>query len=164
MKTMTRDSSSATQRAVTPARMLSVTLTLALAVLLLVTLGACDIRPPGSPDVPVAGQADSDSADDSCCDTDGNQSTPDDDVTDDADTDADADAGTVIVPPVLGMWPDEAAEILEAAGLTAEEIDVHGPIDPDAGNIGVVYRQTPAAGAEVPAGTVVEIRSWWESQ
>ena len=167
MRTMTRDPSSATQRAIMPARMLTLALTLALATLLLLTLGACDIRTPGSPDVPVAGQTDADSTDDSCCDPDEDESSSDDGVTDDADdadTDADADAGTVIVPPVLGLWPDEAAEILEAAGLTAEEIDVHGPIDPDAGDIGVVYRQTPAAGAEVPAGTVVEIRSWWESQ
>lgn len=71
----------------------------------------------------------------------------------------------VTVPEVIGMYPSEAAEALEAAGLQAKEVDIHGPVDDDAGNaeIGQVYRQTPAAGERVPAGTVIEIRSWWEA-
>jgi hypothetical protein len=145
---------------------LTAALAFALALLLLVTLGACDIRTPGTPDVPVAGQADPDSADDSCCGSDEDEATPDDGVTDDADDAGDTDAGatTVIVPDVLGLWPDQATDILEAAGLGVEEVDVHGPVDPDAGDIGRVYRQTPTVAAEVPVGTVVEIRYWWESQ
>jgi len=71
---------------------------------------------------------------------------------------------TVRVPNVLGLWPDEATEALEAVGLTVTEVSVHGPIEPDAGDIGRVYRQTPPAGADVPLGTAVEIRYWWESQ
>ena len=70
----------------------------------------------------------------------------------------------VSVPSVLGLWPDDAAAQLQAAGLTVREVDVHGPVDPDAGDFGRVYRQTPGAGVSVPRGTVVEIRYWWESQ
>jgi hypothetical protein len=75
-----------------------------------------------------------------------------------------AEMELVEVPDVLGLRPDEAAELLEAAGLAALEVNVHGPIEPDAGDIGRVYRQTPAPGAMVEVGTAVELRSWWESQ
>lgn len=46
----------------------------------------------------------------------------------------------------------------------ANEVSVHGPVEPDAGDIGRVYRQMPAAGTDVLPGSVVEIRYWWESQ
>lgn len=74
-------------------------------------------------------------------------------------------AGSVTVPDVIGMYPSEAAHALATAGLKSKDLDIHGPVDPDAGNaeIGQVYRQTPAAGEQVPLGTVIEIRSWWES-
>lgn len=71
----------------------------------------------------------------------------------------------VSVPDVIGMYPDEAGRVLRSVGLEMQAIAIHGPIDPDAGNaeIGQVYRQTPAAGTMVPKGTVIEVRSWWES-
>ena len=169
MRATRQDSSRIHGHALTSSRMLTTVLVFALATLLLLTLGACDIRTPGSPDVPVAGQDGADETDDSCCGGDEDEATPDDGTIDDAEDaddagDPDADAPTVIVPDVLGLWPDEATDILEAAGLGVEEVDVHGPVDPDAGDIGRVYRQTPTVAAEVPVGTVVEIRYWWESQ
>lgn len=75
-----------------------------------------------------------------------------------------AEPQRVEVPDVLGLWPDEATDLLEAAGLSSVEVDIHGPIEPDAGDIGRVYRQTPAAGTLVEPGTAVELRFWWESQ
>jgi serine/threonine-protein kinase len=71
----------------------------------------------------------------------------------------------VEVPKVIGMYPDDAEAVLASVGLQMNAVDVHGPIDPDAGNadIGEVYRQTPSAGSMVPKGTVIEVRSWWES-
>ncbi len=153
-------------------------LALLLGLLLLLPIAACGDQVPATTDAPVpATGSDATPADD--------EAEPVGDTTD-ADGD-DAGVGTeapdpleetpiepepevplppvkVTVPGVLGMWPDEAAVVLEDAGLVAEMVDVHGPIDPDAGDIGVVYRQTPAAGEQVPAGTSVEIRSWWESQ
>jgi eukaryotic-like serine/threonine-protein kinase len=71
----------------------------------------------------------------------------------------------VKVPKVIGMYPDDAAKVLRAAGLRVKEVSIHGPIDSDAGNadIGQVYRQTPKAGSYVPKGTVISIRSWWEA-
>lgn len=71
---------------------------------------------------------------------------------------------TVVVPEVRGRYYDDAAAIINAAGLQAVDISIHGPIDSDAGEPGIIYRQTPATGASVPAGTKVELRSWWESQ
>jgi beta-lactam-binding protein with PASTA domain len=81
-------------------------------------------------------------------------------------TDTDIVIGTelVTVPDVLGKYYDEAATALTAAGLEAVEVSVHGPIDEDAGEIGLIYRQTPKAGEKVPKGTKVELRYWWESQ
>lgn len=77
-----------------------------------------------------------------------------------------AEETLVVVPDVIGMYPDEAATLLQEAGFLAETISVHGPVEPDAGNadIGRVYRQTPAAGSAAAPGTVIEVRSWWESQ
>lgn len=74
-------------------------------------------------------------------------------------------AGLVAVPDVVGMYPSDAEEVLLDVGLVIHAIDIHGPVDEDAGNaeIGQVYRQTPAAGEMVPEGTVIEVRSWWES-
>ncbi|PKQ19851.1 MAG: hypothetical protein CVT66_07960 [Actinobacteria bacterium HGW-Actinobacteria-6] len=71
----------------------------------------------------------------------------------------------VTVPKVTGMYPDDAAAKLRAAGLTVKEVYIHGPLDSDAFKefIGQVYRQTPKAGSLVPRGTMVEIRSWWEA-
>jgi len=71
----------------------------------------------------------------------------------------------VKVPRVIGMYPDDAAGVLSAAGLKMKEVSIHGPIDSDAGNaqIGQVYRQTPKAGSYVPKGTTITVRSWWES-
>ena len=69
-----------------------------------------------------------------------------------------------IVPDVLGLYYEDAAAKIEAAGLTPVEVSIHGPIDEDAGEIGKIYRQTPAAGQKVAPGSNVELRSWWESQ
>lgn len=74
------------------------------------------------------------------------------------------DLREVRVPDVTGMYYDEAAAALEAAGLTPVEMAVHGPIDEDAGEVGLVYRQTPAAGETVGQGAEIELRYWWESQ
>jgi beta-lactam-binding protein with PASTA domain len=62
------------------------------------------------------------------------------------------------------MYPSDAGALLRSVGLGVKKVDVHGPIDSDSGNagFGMVYRQTPKAGARVPRGTAVEIRSWWE--
>jgi beta-lactam-binding protein with PASTA domain len=63
------------------------------------------------------------------------------------------------------MYPEDAEAVLLEVGLVIHAIDIHGPVDEDAGNaeIGQIYRQTPAAGEMVPEGTVIEVRSWWES-
>lgn len=71
----------------------------------------------------------------------------------------------VAVPDVIGMYPEDAEAELVGVGLAIKAIDIHGPLDEDAGNaeIGQIYRQTPAAGEMVPEGTVIEVRSWWEA-
>ena len=68
------------------------------------------------------------------------------------------------VPDVLGLYYDEAAKVITAAGLEPVDVSIHGPIDDDAGEIGKIYRQTPKAGERVTKGSKVELRSWWESQ
>jgi hypothetical protein len=73
-------------------------------------------------------------------------------------------AELVTVPDVLGKYYDEAAKILTDAGLEPVDVPIHGPIEEDAGEIGLTYRQTPNAGEQVAPGTKVELRSWWESQ
>ena len=70
----------------------------------------------------------------------------------------------VKVPDVRGQYYEDAASILKTAGFEAFETSIHGPIDEDAGEPGVVYRQTPAAGSMAQPGTKVELRTWWESQ
>lgn len=70
----------------------------------------------------------------------------------------------VVVPDVRGKNIGEATDLITDAGLQAVDVPIHGPIDADAGEPGIVYRETPAAGASVPAGTKIELRSWWESQ
>jgi hypothetical protein len=95
----------------------------------------------------------------------GGSDTPADPETPEVPDDPDApEDDTVAVPDVIGMWPNDAGAALRAAGLIPSEVSVHGPMDEDAGDIGVVYRQTPAAGSQVAEGTTVEIRYWWESQ
>jgi hypothetical protein len=79
-------------------------------------------------------------------------------------TEPPAESASVVVPDVLGKYYDEAAAAITAAGLNPVDVSIHGPIDEDAGDIGTIYRQTPKAGESVPAGTKVELRSWWESQ
>jgi hypothetical protein len=71
---------------------------------------------------------------------------------------------TIVVPDVLGKYYVDAAQLITDAGLEPVDVSIHGPIDEDAGDIGTIYRQTPKAGESVPAGTKVELRSWWESQ
>lgn len=70
----------------------------------------------------------------------------------------------IAVPDVLGKYYDDAAAAIRYAGLAPVDISVHGPIDDDAGEMGLIYRQTPNAGEKVARGTKVELRSWWESQ
>jgi hypothetical protein len=73
-------------------------------------------------------------------------------------------AADVTVPSVLGKYYDDAAQAITDAGLTPVDMSVYGPTDEDAGEIGLIYRQTPKAGEKVAPGTKVELRSWWETQ
>jgi hypothetical protein len=69
----------------------------------------------------------------------------------------------VLVPDVTGLYPDEAEQALDEAGLRAQVDMVYGPVDEDAGEIGEVYRQSPEPGARVPQGTVIRLRAWFET-
>jgi hypothetical protein len=73
-----------------------------------------------------------------------------------------ADEGKVIVPDVTDCSLD-ADKILKKSGLVPKRIQVHGPIDKDAADIGCPYRQQPKAGTSVKKGTKVTYRSWWEA-
>lgn len=84
--------------------------------------------------------------------------------TEETDTEGGVTDDVTIVPDVLGLYYDDAAAKIGAAGLTPVDVSIHGPIDEDAGEIGRIYRQTPAAGEKVAPGSSVELRSWWESQ
>lgn len=54
--------------------------------------------------------------------------------------------------------------ILKPLGLKSKGIAVHGPVDPDAKDIGCAYRQSPRPGTMVKKGTVIKYRSWWEAE
>lgn len=54
--------------------------------------------------------------------------------------------------------------ILKPLGLKSKGIAVHGPVDPDAKDIGCAYRQSPKPGTMVKKGTVIRYRSWWEAE
>ncbi len=69
----------------------------------------------------------------------------------------------VRVPNVHGMWADQADETIRDAGLKPAGVAIHGPIEPDATDIGRAYRQRPRAGTLVPKGTMVTYHYWWES-
>lgn len=71
---------------------------------------------------------------------------------------------TVRVPDVRHMTLKEAGSALRAAGLEPKERLVHGPIEPNAGPMGEVYAQEPAAGRKVARGSKVTISSWWERE
>ena len=70
----------------------------------------------------------------------------------------------VTVPDVIGIYPDEATDLLRAAGLAVDTKPVKGDADPAASSVedGQVYGQTPAAGQVVPGGTTVEVRFRWD--
>lgn len=70
----------------------------------------------------------------------------------------------VTVPDVIGMYPDEATDLLRAAGLAVDTKPVKGGTDPASASVedGEVYGQTPAAGEVVPGGTTVEVRFRWD--
>jgi beta-lactam-binding protein with PASTA domain len=70
----------------------------------------------------------------------------------------------IAVPDVVGKMSDKAVAALESAGLQAVEKTIYGPTDEDAGEPGVVYRQTPKAGTLVAPGSKVEVRYWYETQ
>jgi hypothetical protein len=76
-------------------------------------------------------------------------------------------ASLIRVPDITGGangCVTDVNAILKPLGLRSKEIAIHGPIDPDAKDIGCAYRQAPKAGTMVRKGTVVKYRSWWESQ
>jgi PASTA domain len=57
----------------------------------------------------------------------------------------------VVVPKLIGMPAIYALEVLGKAGFRAEELTVTSDLDP-----GFVISQNPAAGEQVPFGSVVE--------
>ncbi|MBB1074780.1 hypothetical protein HUU62_10195 [Rhodoferax sp. 4810] len=69
---------------------------------------------------------------------------------------------TVVVPKINGECGD-VDQLIKRAGLRPKAIDIHGPIDEDAGDIGCAYRQRPKAGTRVKKGSTVTYRSWWEA-
>jgi hypothetical protein len=74
-------------------------------------------------------------------------------------------AGAVVeMPHVLGLPPADAEHVLLGAGLRPQLDLVHGPGDEDAGEMGVIYRQTPEPGGAVERGAIVRIRAWFEAQ
>ena len=67
----------------------------------------------------------------------------------------------VAVPNIKGECVN-AQKLIKAAGFKAKRISVHGPIDPDAAEIGCPYRQDPKAGTLVKKGSTVKFREWYE--
>lgn len=55
-------------------------------------------------------------------------------------------------------------DVIKASGLKPKRVDVFGPNDIDAAGMGCAYRQSLKAGARVPEGTILEYRSWYESE
>ncbi len=70
--------------------------------------------------------------------------------------------GETVVPEINGRC-DDVDSIIKKAGLKPKHIQVHGPEDADAAEIGCAYRQKPRAGARVKKGSTVTYRSWWEA-
>ena len=67
----------------------------------------------------------------------------------------------VTVPNIYGMLDPDG--LLRSRGLVPKGIAIHGPIEPDAADIGQAYRQSPKAGSQVPRGTTVTYHFWWEA-
>ena len=67
------------------------------------------------------------------------------------------------MPNIEGLGATEAEVVLRRAGLVAADAAIHGPMDNDAGDIGVAYRQSPRPGSKVAKGSKVSFRWWWEA-
>lgn len=69
----------------------------------------------------------------------------------------------VTVPNIEGLGATEAEAVLKRAGLVAADTAIHGPMDNDAKDIGLAYRQNPRPGSKVAKGSKVSFRWWWEA-
>lgn len=72
-------------------------------------------------------------------------------------------AATVAVPRPEGKCDMEYHKRVEAAGLVAKEISIHGPDDRDFVGYGCAYRITPMPGSQIPSGSTVTYRGAWEA-
>lgn len=66
------------------------------------------------------------------------------------------------VPQLEGSCDMNYGERLQATGLIANEVLIHGPVDQDFGGYGCAYRITPEPGNSVAPGSTVIYRSAWE--
>ncbi len=69
----------------------------------------------------------------------------------------------VTVPDIEGLGATQAEAVLRSVGLVPAGISVHGPIDEDAVDIALAYRQSPRSGSRVSRGSKVSFRWWWEA-
>jgi beta-lactam-binding protein with PASTA domain len=69
----------------------------------------------------------------------------------------------VTVPDIEGLGATQAEAVLRSVGLVPADIPVHGPIDEDAADIALAYRQSPRPGSTVSRGSKVSFRWWWEA-
>ena len=69
----------------------------------------------------------------------------------------------VTVPDIEGLGATEAEAVIRSVGLVPAGISVHGPIDEDAVDIALAYRQSPRPGSRVSRGSKVTFRWWWEA-
>lgn len=72
-------------------------------------------------------------------------------------------APMVTVPDVQGKCLSDIDKAIKAAGLIPHPIHVDGPDEPGAAGIGCAYSQMPAAGTQVPKGTELSYRAWFEA-
>ena len=72
-------------------------------------------------------------------------------------------ADLVRVPNIEGLGATVAESVIRSAGLVPSDVPIHGPIDADAADIALAYRQSPRPGSMVPRGSKVSFRWWWEA-
>lgn len=73
-----------------------------------------------------------------------------------------ASTGLIPVPRPSGQCDMDYGKRLDAVGLKASEVAVHGPEDEDFKGYGCAYRITPAPAQLVAPGSTVTYRSAWE--